>query len=575
MTTPSSRFSLTIESAFVKWIALALVIVGGVFPRLNHIGKSLWSAEAWVANSVLADSLTHMFRYETWLQTTPPLFLLLVRWTVQLAGVSVGSFRAVPFGLSILSLVLIAWLAQRILQIPFAVICTALVALSPPAVVFSKEVKQYTGDVAASCMLLLALWSYLERPDTRRYLSLAAVLAIALFLSYPAVTFVPVAIALVGVVAPLFNEDPSNGQKTRLARVGILSGIAVAICGVNYWFFVRPNSSPLLSDYWSNGYPRFGHASEVARFYAEDFLGMGLYFYIPIGTKNLFKALGTSMGHWGWLLVFLVALAVMWIALAALRRNRRSLQAFAICISPMITLAVINVLHLYPVSSRRLTLFMLPCVSLAAAVVMQSLWDVLTKNLRWGRANLFAAFLTLLCIVAVLVAGTHSDQWGNYWFEDEDTAGALSFVRSHGDLQDTIYVHASVEETAKFYFRLMRWSPPDVRYGNTGWGCCTRVPESLPKDTHAKNDYVIGDFERVMLKGRPRRIWLIFTGLDGYWGGIGRNEPQIIAGYLFGIGCQKELETSFAKEEVQEFECRRGIVEESGSLNPPRSPAIE
>lgn len=544
-----------IEHKVIQRIALFSVIVGGVLPRLNHIGKSIWSAEAWVANSVLADSLAHMFRYETWLQTTPPLFLLLVRWTVHAAGVSAGSFRAVPFGLSILSLILIAVLAHRIVETPFAVLCTALVALSPPAVVFSKEVKQYTGDLAASCMLLVVLWSFLEKPVARRYVSLIAVLAIALFLSYPAVTFIPAAIALVAIVEPALDESVAKGQRIRLRRAGILTGIVAVICSVNYWFFVRPNTSPLLSDYWSIGYPRFGQFSETARFYAEDFLGMSVYFYVPIGTKNLFKSIGTSLSHWGWLLVFVVAAAGIWVALAALRRNRRHLQAFAICIAPVVALAAINLVHLYPVSSRRLTLFMLPNVSLAIALVLENVWDVLMKGLRRELATLLATCITLCCVVMVYVAGTHCDQWSNYWFEDEDTAGALSYLRSQGAQEDTIYVHASVEETVKLYFQIMRWTPLDVRYGNTGWACCTRIPEPRLDDISAKNDYVVHDFERVMRKGKPRRIWLIFTGLDGYWDGLGRDEPHIITDYLNGAGCRKELEKPFAKEEVEEFAC--------------------
>jgi len=551
----SAKRPVSVENRYFKWAALTFVIAGGTLPRLNHIGKSIWSPEAWVANSVLADSLGQMFHYKAWLQTTPPLFLLLVRWTVHLAGVSVGSLRAVPFALSMLSLILIAWLGYLTLRTPFAVLCTALVALSPPAAVFSKEVKQFSGDVAASCLLLLVLWRYLERPDSRRYVYLIVAFGVALFLSYPAVTFLPVAIAIVAAVEPTPNGDFSNAWRSRIQRVSILAVLAAAICNVNYWFFVRPNTSALLADYWSDGYPRFSQFTEVAHFYAEYFPGMAVYFYLPMGTKDLFKSMLSSAGLLPLLLIVIGTIGAVGLALATLRRNRRHLQALALCFMPLLALAALNLLHLYPVNSRRLTLFMLPCVSLAAAIVMQTLWDMLSNGIRRKSATLFSAFITLSCIVIVFVAGTHSDQWANYWFEDEDTEGALQYLRLHTAPGDTIYIHASIAEPAKLYFRILNWDPADVRYGNTGWVCCTRSPEPRLDDVNSKRDYVVRDFERVMGEERPGRLWLVFTAREEHWGYLGRDETQIIARYLYGIGCQKELEKRFANEALGEFEC--------------------
>jgi len=553
--TRSAKPSPGVESRFWSRVALTLVIVGGALPRLNHIGKSIWSAEAWVANSALADSLGHMFHYEPWLQTTPPLFLLLVRGTVHLAGVSVASFRAVPFGLSILSLILMARLSRLTLRTTFAVICTTLVALSPPAVVFSKEVKQYSGDVAASCLLLLFVWRYLDLPDRRRYICLLAISAVALFLSYPAVSFLPAAITIVAVVEPKLAAGHSNIRRARIERVSILAALAAAICSVNYWFLVKPNSSPLLTDYWSYGYPRFGSFTEIAHFYVQYFLGMGVYFYLPLGTKDLFKAMLSSVGRFPLLLIAIAIIAGVGFAVASLRRNRRHLQALTLCFMPLITLAVLNLLRLYPVNSRRLTLFMLPCISLAVAIVMQNLWDALWNAFQYRIAPLFSGLVTLSCIFIVFFAGLHSDRWSNYWFEDEDTGGTFRYLRSHLAPQDTIYVHASIAEPAKLYLRILHWEPSDLRYGNTGWGCCPRHPEPGPEDENSKRDYVIRDFERVMGQKRSGRIWLVFTARAEHWSDLGRDEPQIIANYLHGIGCRSQSEKRFAYEALDEFVC--------------------
>jgi hypothetical protein len=249
------------------------------------------------------------------------------------------------------------------------------------------------------------------------------------------------------------------------------------------------------------------------------------------------------------------AIGISVLAFAALRRNRRHLTALAICISPLLCLAVINALRLYPVSSRRLTLFMLPCISLAAAIIMQSAWDVVCRRMKPAMADRSSAVITIVCILVVLFAATHSDRWGNYWFEDEDTGGALRYLRSHAASEDTIYVHASIEEAAKLYFRIMQWNPRDLRYGDTGRPCCTRTPEPTLLEPTSQRQYVLHDFEQVMSEKRVGRLWLIATGRTGHWGYLGRNELEIIEQYLTSNGCRKDSEQYFAYETVQDFSC--------------------
>jgi 4-amino-4-deoxy-L-arabinose transferase-like glycosyltransferase len=542
------------KNRFFTWAVLLLVVVGGILPRLNHIDKSIWSAEAWVANSVLADSYWHMFQYPTWLQTTPPLFLVLERVVVQIAGPSVASFRAVPFAFSVLSLLLMAWLSRQILRPAFAVITTALVALSPPAVVFSKEVKQYSGDVAASCLILVFLWAYLERRDNWRFGFVLVTFAIALFLSYPAVVFIPVAIAVLALAEPVGPATREESLTIRLKRSAVLSVLAATICGLNYWVFIRPNTSMLLSDYWSGGYPDFGHLAGAMRFYTQYFVGMALYFYLPIETKDVLKSAVSSLGYIPMLLIAVACIALCGLAIAGLRQNKKHLQALAICLLPVCTLLALNLFHLYPVNSRRLTLFMLPCVALSGGIILQSIWGALAAHIRPQLTAGFEIVIAVLCVITVFVVGIRSDNWSNYWFEDEDTARALLYIKSQMAPEDTIYVHASIEEAAKLYFQILKWHPADVRFGDTGWGCCKRIPEQKPADTNSIRNYVITDFERATQKGSDN-LWLLFAGRDDGWPMLGQDERQIIVSYLSAIGCRKQIDKRFANEVVYEYTC--------------------
>lgn len=539
---------------WIDWVALTVVVAAAALPRLNHIDKSIWTPEAWVANSVLCDSMREMFHYKDWLQTSPPLFLMLLRGVVRLTGVSVASLRAVPFLFSMLSLVLIAWLAKKLLTTPFAVICTALVALSPPAVVFSKEVKHFSADMAATCLLLVMCWEYLEHPDRKRYVRLFVALGVSLFLSYTALTFVPVALVLLATT-PISDANGSNDRKHRLQRTGVIALMSGVICALNYWLFIKPNTSPLLTQYWSDGYPQFNSFTRVVRFYVRDFLGMGLYFYLPITSKGSLSSILPSSGV-GIILLFLGGMIGVSVAtFGALKLNKRHAQVLALCLGPYLCLAVLNLFRLYPVSSRRLTLFLVPCISLAAAILLQNIWDTILMRMSRSTINRLSLVITAACVLTVALAAVHSEGWGNYWFEDEDTAGALRYLRSRVAEGDTVYVHASIEEPVKLYFRVFRWIPADVRYGNTGHPCCTRNNEPSLPEADAQREYVLRDFEHVLSAKPVTRLWLVSTGRNGHWEELGRNELEMIDQYLAAGGCRKDGEEHFAYEIVQAFDC--------------------
>src|SRR5580658_7233610 len=92
---------LTIRLSYTGVKHVPLLIAGALLLAVLGLGifgmsRSLWLDEAWVANSVQAPSLSGMFYYPGWLQVNPPLFLLLVRGVVRLAGASNAAFRLIP-----------------------------------------------------------------------------------------------------------------------------------------------------------------------------------------------------------------------------------------------------------------------------------------------------------------------------------------------------------------------------------------------------------------------------------------------------------------------------------------------
>ena len=102
-------------------IAIAVAVYGVVL-RFAGLGRSLWLDEAWVANSVATSSLAKMFYYKSWLQTSPPLFLVLIRETVAVFGLTNAVLRAIPLLMGLFAMAVMFILAR---QVFIATVCAS------------------------------------------------------------------------------------------------------------------------------------------------------------------------------------------------------------------------------------------------------------------------------------------------------------------------------------------------------------------------------------------------------------------------------------------------------------------
>src|SRR5689334_949174 len=80
----------------ILFLTLGGLLLAGAIMRLSYLDRSLWLDEAWVANSVQSPTLHEAFYYDGWLQTTPPLFVVMSRVITTLFGTSNVAFRIFP-----------------------------------------------------------------------------------------------------------------------------------------------------------------------------------------------------------------------------------------------------------------------------------------------------------------------------------------------------------------------------------------------------------------------------------------------------------------------------------------------
>ena len=153
------------------------------------------------------------------------------------------------------------------------------------------------------------------------------------------------------------------------------------------------------------------------------------------------------------------------------RKGRRKwLQIQIVCLLPCLLLIVSDWFNWYPFTERT-SLFALSCL---IAVLISSLqltsFFVLKRRCDWIRPLLDV--IVLGAIVLTLKAGLSN----NYRFlgPSEDMDGAVSFLHTHVEPEDFLWVHTSCWEAFKLYARMDKWRDAPARFGRTGWPCCAR-----------------------------------------------------------------------------------------------------
>lgn len=416
---------LTGRFATIALLALTLVL------GLYGIERSLWLDEAWVANSVNAPTLGGMFYYPNWLQTSPPLFLLIARAAVKVFGLSTVVLRSVPVVLSLLAVWAMLAAARRAVSPPFAVLATAILAFHPTVVEYFRSFKQYGGEVAASSLVLWAAVTYLKQPQRRQFYILLGVVIAAMTLSYPTVFLLPGLIAAVAV-----------GHR---ARAITLAGIAGAVLAILYWFLVRPNYTPALRAYWMSDPETLLAPGTIA----------AVVFCVVAGLRAMSRP-------WNWIAIILL--------------------------SPCVLLFASEVMGWYPASPRT-QLFVRPCFLLLLAMNLE---DLVTFT-RWRRAPVDAA--VILATAVVMFLGVRKQFHEGRFQPEEDMSGAVRYLRKNVAPSDLVLVHPSLREGFLLYTAIQGWTAKPVIYGDTGWPCCPRgrpagqdisTPEKIRRDLDAR-----------------------------------------------------------------------------------------
>lgn len=311
----------------------------GLRVRQYVFDRSLWTDEAMIAVNVIHRGYAGLTHQLSLLQAAPIGWLWVEKTSTILFGTGEMALRLPELVAGCAATVGFLVLARRLLSPVAATVAVALFCLSPQMVFFASDTKPYGSDAAVAIGLLLLASTPGDR-TWRRDVTFAAVAAVAVLLSYPAL-FVAGAVVTVRVVAALRRRDLRTA-----ALVAALSLGWLAVFVAQYLRSVRGTAdTPAMKAFWATGYaPRplgassalhwLGHAADrVARYPIES--------SVP---------------------VLLVALALLGLV-AGVRRAGPTAWVAGVVAAAVIGAAVAGK---YPLRDR-MTLFLLPLVLLLVA----------------------------------------------------------------------------------------------------------------------------------------------------------------------------------------------------------------
>lgn len=488
---------------------------------LSLLDASLWTDEAWVANSVLTSSVGQMLYYDDWMQSTPPLVLLGMRASVALFGVNELAFRLVPLVGGLISLLLTGILLQRIFSLPLALLGTTFQGLNYWAFKYAQQSKQYSIDLLVSSGFLFLLWSVNESGYSRtRYLGLLAFGCIAPFLSHPTVFWLPAAILALAL-------DRHCERRFQMALTA--TAFWGAAVGVNYFVFILPNSSERMFHLWTDG------------MLLTQGLGGGLMELASSLRTLLLPPIVPALTWASGLLLLLVLVGLVY-GVANFRNSRGG--AFAVLGGgmPLLTAMVVNMAGYYPLLGYpRVILWFLPSAVLLLCFGLRTVpvWKQIP-----------ATPVALVCIAAALAAPWIVDRVRP---TEEENRAALTYLRAAAGPDDQIYVHGGLWAQFAIYEQILDWRPAHSYIGGWGWPCCALDVESKASFAAAETDaQEVASF----LESAEGRVWLLApAALDGHWSSVLRDRLAEQRDEFGAMGCVVEETHGFGHTRLEGFTC--------------------
>jgi hypothetical protein len=479
-------------------VAILLVAIGAILRIWQYLANSsLWMDEAALARNIIDRPVTALFGSLNYAQVAPIGFLLVEKAAVTLFGASEYALRAFPLACGILALFLFWRTAERILSGWSATYATGLFSLGMPLIYVSSQVKQYSVDVAATCLLLLAAIEIRERSVTpRRAWVFAITGAVIVWFSFASL------IVLAGVLTSLaillvIERDRQRGRS--LLTAGALCAFSAAGAALVAMRSVSDADREYLQAFW-------GWEAGFMPMPPTNWTDAVWLLRQLTHTFGVFPELGRANGGLNYFapsIFTIVLLAGVW----ALYQRRR--DAFFLLILPIAFGVLSSAFKVYPFTGRVAT-YLLPGLLLITAAGAHYLVS------RWP-SKLHLLLPTAFCLLILAPVYAAATTLPPFWLQH--LRPILEHVQAEFRPGDAIFVHYGAGQAFHYYSGRLRLPSDRVVIGR-----CSAVQ---PREYLRQID---------VLRGFSR-VWVIVTFhvtreaalLVEYLDSIGRRLDKVVA----------------------------------------------
>ena len=209
-----------------RFLAIAgTLVIGGFLLRIAAIGdQELWVDEAF--SFYVATTDTDLFR-ALLTENSPPLYYLLLRLWVEIAGTSETELRLLSAIFGTLFVAEVIWAGTTFFNRPVALWAGAFAAIAPIHIYYSQEARTYSLLVLLILLTYIVLWRAVNRTSWHAWALVAFVATLAIYSHYFAV------LALAPTVLVVWSYE----TRRQTGTIWMMYGLTAAACGllVSVW----------------------------------------------------------------------------------------------------------------------------------------------------------------------------------------------------------------------------------------------------------------------------------------------------------------------------------------------------
>jgi hypothetical protein len=497
-----SKYSLKNQSSL-----LAIILLTGIFLRLFHYfnNRSLWEDEVFLASSLIKMNFIQLATVPLDYQQRAPVgFLWLVRFSVVLFNKKELALRLFPLISGVASLFVFIPVARFFLKSTVAEIsAVAIVALAPPLIYHSVEVKQYGVEFFATVLSLFFYIKYRKVESTVSLISWGLLGSATLWFSFSSL------FVLGGLAIGISLTCLVRREWRRFFLYLIPFSIWLVSFLVLYIFFIsKYPDEEWLVQFWRNREafmplpPK--SANDLFWFFKQIYslirYPIGLSWY-DLDYVHSYSQTLRVLARMPFLpiLLGLFGLRELWI------RNKAYLLLFGL---PVLLALLASSLELYPLRER-LTLFLAPIFIL---VIAKGIDFLVHFKISASALNIIVVFLISAPLMNSILQFVNPDLFGDY--KKSRQREAMQFAEKEYKKGDVVYVYWNnlpsflyYQEAYGFKFKSIYGS--DARLASTGF------------PAYFKN--LSADFGQI---SGNQRLWYFFKPYNGMKIGDIENHPD-------------------------------------------------